>query len=201
MRVRIYVEGGGSSKTLRTACRRGFRSFIENAGISCRQNGIQPVACGPRHDAYDSFRTAHSAGDSHPMLLVDAEAPVATADAWSHVGSMDGWARPDGAADDQCHLMVQVMESWFLADKAALASFYGQGFRERALSGRRQVEGVPKTEVLSGLEQATRSTGKGAYSKGSHSFDILSGINPEAVETVAPYAKRFLDTLRAVNPA
>jgi hypothetical protein len=135
------------------------------------------------------------------MLLVDAEAPVAQAGAWTHVGSRDGWERPNDAADDQCHLMVQIMESWFLADRAVLASFYGQGFRDSALPRRPHLEQVPKAEMLSGLQQATRSTRKGNYCKGSHSFDILSRINPTVVETAAPHAKRFLDALREGDPA
>ena len=67
--IKIYVEGGGDSKSLRTACRKGFRLFIENAGISCRGIGVGIVACGPRQDAYDSFTTANSTMDDRPMLL------------------------------------------------------------------------------------------------------------------------------------
>ena len=93
--------------------------------------------------------------------------------------------------------MAQIMESWFLADKKALASFYGQGFRPNAISGNAQVEAVPKADVLSGLERATKDTKKGAYRKGSHSFEILASLDADAVEGAAPHAKRFLDTLRA----
>jgi hypothetical protein len=198
--IRIYVEGGGSSKTLRTACRKGFRSFIENAGISCRENGIQPVACGPEHDAYDSFTTAHSTGEGHPMLLVDSDEPV-TAGPWEHLYAKRRWRRPAGSSDEQCHLMVQVMESWFLADRGRLASYYGHAFNANVLPANPDIERVPKQDVLRGLRRATRDTQKGAYSKGQHSFEILAGLDPVPVAAASPHARRLLDALRAESSA
>jgi len=201
--IKLYVEGGGDAKALKTACRRGFRLFLEKAGLEGRMPGI--VACGARQNAYDRFTTALDVADGSPMLLVDAEGPVSAdvdnADPWGHLHSRDGWTRPNGAGDGQCHLMVQVMESWFLADKATLTSFYGQGFQANSLPGNLQVEAVAKADVLDGLARATRNTQKGAYSKGSHSFDILASINPASVEGAAPYAKRLLDTLRGGESA
>ncbi|MDR0720595.1 MAG: hypothetical protein LBF78_13230, partial [Treponema sp.] len=54
--VKIYVEGGGDTHTLRTACRRGFSGFLEKAGLK----GYMPriVACGSRNNAYADFCTA-----------------------------------------------------------------------------------------------------------------------------------------------
>ncbi len=203
MSIRLYVEGGGDSKTLKTACRKGFRLFLEKAGLSGRMPSI--VACGGRKNAYDRFATALRAADGTSLLLVDAEGPVAIgvdhADPWGHLRTRDDWTRPDGSRDEHCHLMVQVMESWFLADKATLASFYGQCFRENALPENALVEEVPKAHVLSGLARATRDTQKGSYSKGSHSFNILADLDPAKVEGAAPYAKRLLDALRAGGPA
>lgn len=203
MSTRLYVEGGGDSKALKSACREGFRKFLEKAGVGGRMPRI--VACGGRQNAYERFVTALGAADGTPMLLVDAEGPVAAgadqADPWGHLASRDRWARPSGASDGQCHLMVEVMESWFLADKAALESFYGQGFRASGLPGNPQVEKVPKDEVLSSLARATGDARKGAYDKGSHSFDILARLDPRKVENAAPYARRLLDTLRKGGPA
>lgn len=114
------------------------------------------------------------------MLLVDAEGPVTAAGPWEHLAEPDGWERPAGAEDGQCHLMVQVMEAWFLADKAALTSYYGQGFAESALPRDPLVEEVPKADVLTGLTRATRNTTKGRYSKGSHSFGIPERSRPDS---------------------
>ena len=128
------------------------------------------------------------------MLLVDAEGPVRAATAWQHLQTSDGWQRPSGAADDQCHLMVEVMESWFLADASALASFYGQSFQGRALPKNPNVEAIPKQDVLDGLEGATRSTTKGRYVK-AHAFDLLAALDPAKVTSASHYADRLIQAL------
>ena len=199
MSIKLFVEGGGDAKTLKIACRKGFRCFVERAGLGGRMPGI--VACGSRQDAYRSFRTALQSGDGFPILVVDAEEPLTAAGPWEHLHHRDRWIRPNPATDEQCHLMVQVMESWFLADKPALALFYGQGFRESSLPQNPSVEQIAKADVLNGLDRATRYTTKGRYRKGSLSFDILGSIDPGAVEQAAPYARRLLETLRAASPA
>lgn len=196
--VRLYVEGGGDSKRLKTQCRRGFRKFIEKAGLQGRMPRI--VACGGRQRAYDSFATALAAGTSTPMLLVDAEHPVTDTSEWEHLRKGDGWPRPGRAHENQCHLMVQVMESWFLADRRALKTFYGPGFHEESLPSDPSIERIAKADVLNGLAQATRKTSKGPYDKGPTSFDILAEVDPSKVERSARHAKRFLDTLRAGHP-
>lgn len=196
MSARLYVEGGGDGKALRSACRKGFRTFLERAGFEGRMPRI--VASGSRQGSMDDFFTAiqQTAGDA--FLLVDAEGPVTTKDPWKHLRERDGWARPKGATDDQCHIMVQIMESWFLADRSALADYFGNGFRENALPGTPDaVEGIAKKEVLSGLQRATRAVQKGEYNKGAHSFAILESLDPSKVKDASRWAKRLLDTLEA----
>ena len=77
MSVKLYVEGGGDSKALRRACAKGFRTFIERAGLEGRLPRI--VACGGRNKTFDRFSTTHNAGEDTPVLLVDAEGPVTAA--------------------------------------------------------------------------------------------------------------------------
>ena len=201
MSITLYVEGGGDSKALRTRCRRGFRKFFEKAGLGGRMPRIS--ACGGRREAYRRFRMRLVAGDRIPMLLVDAEGPFTTARPWQHLRNRDQWDRPSGAGDDHCHLMVQIMESWFLADKSALKSFYGQRFQAGALPGSRKIEHIAKADVMNRLHRATRKTGKRSYreNKGSHSFMILAKINPTAVESAVPSARVLLDVLRRGGPA
>ncbi len=200
MSVRLYVEGGGDGKYLRLAFRQGFIRFLTKAGFSGRMPKV--VACGGRQQAYGRFRTAHEKDtQGRPaMLLVDAERQVETKDPWQHLADRDDWKRPRGATDDQCHLMVQVMESWFLADRAALDEVYGQGFQASALPRNPTIEDIPKRDVLTSLERAASRTTKGRYSKGAHSFEILASIDPEKVEQASPFAKRFLDALRKASP-
>ena len=192
--IKLYVEGGSDSKTLRTACREGFGTFIEKAGLSGRMPRI--VACGGRDKAYDKFKIAHANQDGISLLLVDAERPVDQAGAWEHLqGAPDEWPRPVGATDDQCHLMVQIMESWFLADRDALQEFYGQGYRGNALPQNPQIERVAKDDVLNGLDRAARDTSKREYKKVPHSFEILAKLDPEKVQNASPHAKRFVEAL------
>ena len=190
MSIALYVEGGGR-KALSRDCRRGFGNFIERAGVGGR---VRIVACGSREDAYQRFKKAHSGGDP-ALLLVDAEAPVAAQDPWQHLQANDGWARPASATADQCHLMVQIMESWFLADASALESFYGRGFQREALPGNPDIEQVPKQDVLNGLAHATRNASKGRYGKGARSFVILAELDPVRVRNASPHADRFLGAL------
>jgi hypothetical protein len=155
------------------------------------------VASGSRQSAFEDF--CHAAGERErglPILLVDAEAPVAGEDPWDHLHAHDGWARPSGTDADRCHLMVAVMESWFLADGDALAEFFGNGFRVSALPANPQIEEIPKDQVLTGFARASRHASKGTYSKSGHSFRILARLDPRKVQDAAPFARRFFSALR-----
>ena len=188
----LYVEGGGDSKSLKTACRKGFRKFIENSGAGGGVSNI--VACGSRGNAYRSFTKALSTG-VNALLLVDAEGPVTTQEAWQHLKANDSWDRPATAVDGQCHLMVQAMESWFLADADALRSYYGQDFSVGVLPANSNIELVLKEDVLAGLNRATRNTRKGGYTKGPDSYEILERLDPARVRRVSLFAERFIQAL------
>ena len=194
----VYVEGGGESKTLRTECRKGFRQFFERAGLEGRMPKIS--ACGSRQQAFKDFCSAFDRVGDHDfvMLLVDSEGPVAVdADSWSHLRQRDGWHRPDGASRDNAHLMVQCMEAWFLADRGALAEYFGSGFNSNALAQRAETESVPKADLERGMKSATRNCRpKGEYHKGRHSFAILGRIDPSKVTESSPHAHRLVEVLR-----
>ena len=197
--AKLYVEGGGDSEALRTRCREGFRGFLEKAGFK----GYMPriVACGGRQAAYDRFNTACQANET-ALLLIDSEDAVASGTSpWTHLANRrgDGFAKPVNANDDHCHLMVVCMESWFLADKDALARFFGQGFNANVLPQNNNIESVSKTDVYRGLEAATsHCKTKAPYGKGEHSFKIMLVIDPGKVAQASPWAKRFLETLREI---
>ena len=195
MSIKIYVEGGGKGK-LRQECRRGFRHFLEKAGLHGKMPKI--MACGSREDAFRRFKTAQD-NNEPALLLVDSEGPVPRGiSPWQylHDHHKDKWNKPNDTTDDQCHLMVQIMESWFLADKDTLMTYYGPKFYPNALSNNPDIENIHKQDVLKGLEKATKSTKRGKYNKGSHSFDILAQIDPEKVQQASPYAKRLITTLK-----
>jgi hypothetical protein len=132
---------------------------------------------------------------------VDSEALVAEADLWEHVRlrTGDGWQRPQGASQDQIHLMVQAMEAWFYAAKDEVREYYGQGFRLAALSQRPDIDNIPKADLFDGLQAATRGCLKGEYSKGKDSFEILARIDPSKVRASSPvHAGRLLNVLDRV---
>lgn len=210
--VKLFVEGGGDAASLKAACREGFSNFIEKAGLK----GFMPriVACGGRENAFDSFCTALNNGEP-AMLLIDSETHVAPAsqpgDAtkpedrekwlpWQHLLQRKGdeWKRPNGAADLHCHLMTQCMESWLLADRDLLKTFFGQGFKESQLpAAANPVESVAKQEIYRSLANATRDCKtKAQYGKGEHSFKLLALLDPVKVSEASPWAKRFVETIK-----
>ena len=200
MSVRIYVEGGGDSKQLKADCRKGFSKFFEKAGLAGRMPRIH--ACGSRNRAFDKFRTklAESQTETNSvLLLVDSEDPVSHgSDPWSHLKKRDRWEQPDNADNDNVHLMVQCMESWFLADVDSLEQFFGKGFRRADLPKNPKVEKVTTDAIASSLKSATQRCKSGPYSKGGHSFRVLAVICPAKVANASPHAKRLMDTVSAL---
>ncbi|MFA6448897.1 MAG: DUF4276 family protein [bacterium] len=196
MVIRIYVEGGADNKALDSKCRKAFSEFIEKAGFAGKMPSISP--CGSRNEALSDFKTALSnkEPDEYPILLVDSEAPIAdTEKPWVFLKKRDNWKKPRGAEDENTHFMVQCMESWFFADKAALKKYYGKDFKDKALSKQKNIEVISKKDVAGGLKKATKDTQKGEYDKGAHSFGILELIDPEKVKKASPYAARFFEVL------
>jgi hypothetical protein len=143
-------------------------------------------------------------------LLIDSEAPVAAAHlqgesrtwlVWKHLAERPGdeWARPVIATELQCHLMVECMENWFLADRKTLESFFGQGFKVNQLpASGNAIESIGKAQVYQGLANATRDCKtKAQYGKGDHSFKLLELVDPACVTAASPWAKRFVEVLKA----
>jgi hypothetical protein len=134
-----------------------------------------------------------------PLLLVDSETAVQKGrTVWEHLRARpgDNWDKPGRAKDDQAFLMVQVMESWFLADRDSLKSFFGQHFRAQAIPKWPQLEDVPKQSVYQALDQATAACGPKRYAKGNMSFSLLAEISPAEVENASPSAKALFERLR-----
>ena len=93
--------------------------------------------------------------------------------------------------------MVQVMETWLLADRDTLRSYFGAPFRQNALRQWPSLEDVPRRDVLDALGRATAGCPR-PYAKGAVSFELLEQIDPARVETECPHAKTLLDFLRTL---
>ena len=197
MRAKLYVEGGGQSRVLRQALREGFRAFFEKAGL---ERLPKVVACGSRRHAYDDFCAAIGRPSADfAALLVDSEGPVKATMAWAHLKERDGWEQPATATEKSVYLMVEVMESWFLADRDCLARYFGNGFRASALPApQRDVEDVAKQDVERALNEATRHSRKGRYAKGRDSFELLRQIDAAKIIEASPHARRLVETFADV---
>lgn len=185
--VTLYVEGGRDSKDQKdpnSKCRRGFRMFITNAGIAAPTDILRIVPCGGRGSAYRIFCRAIKEGEN-AMLLVDSEKPVSPEHRsdentsnrrpWDHLEQSDNWHKPNGSNDTDCHLMVQIMETWFLTDPDELKEFFGAGFNSDSFPAETDsIESIRKNRVFKALKQASQNTKRGAYKKSAHSFELLS---------------------------
>ena len=180
MSARLYIEGG-ESKEDQIRCREGFRKLLEQAGFAGRMPRLS--ACGGRGSVFDDFKTAdagRSAGD-YVAMLVDSEDPVQDLEqTWEHLQRCSQWKRPAGAADEQVLFMTTCMETWIVADRAALREHYRQELQEIALPPLHDLESRDRHEVYNQLVHASRMCSN-AYSKGKRSFEVLAKLDPAAL--------------------
>ena len=196
MKVTIYLEGGGDSKELHTRCREGFRKLLERCGFGGKMPKL--VACGGRSKAYDDFCTAHrnASQGSIALMLIDSEDPMADIETtWPHLKRRDGWVKPDTASDEQVLMMTTCMETWIVADRAALKAHYGQNLHESGLPAVASLESRLRADVQGALVHATRSC-VNKYEKGKHSFQILAELAPD---TLSAHLPSFVRTKRILS--
>jgi|ERR1700691_994270 len=169
--MRIYFEGDKSLKA-------GFDVFFGEikAQAKTAKWRVSVIATGgtPERDFAIAMRKHQTAWN---ILLRDSEGPLNQDRPQSQAGSIF-W-------------MVETMESWFHADKDALAQYYKSGFRKEALSANPKVEEIPKQDLIDGLKAATRDTKKGKYHKTKHAPVLLQSIEPSPVRRAAPNCDRL----------
>jgi len=200
VRRQLHVEGGGNHNPfLASECRKAFSELFQKAGV---RNKPRVIVCGGRAMAYKSFCAALKAGGTADWLLVDAEdvAPSGPPfDPWAHVAQRagDGWITPDGATDEQLHLMAVCTETWLVADHEALRSVFGPKLDVTKLPpANRALEEVEKEKVSAALAQATKTT-KATYEKGHQQFKVLALVSPDKLRVMS-WAKRFLDAMSSL---
>jgi len=126
--------------------------------------------------------------------LIDSECPLAPRAA-AALCRKRKWDTSNAAS---IFWMVQMMESWFHADKNALKDFYGAGFNENALKSNPNVEDISKQDLKNGLSAATKDSRKGNYfdNKTQHGPKLLETIKPALVQQAAPNCKRLFTIIR-----
>ena len=190
----IFVEGGGDAAYLKIRCRESFTKLLEKSGFKSRLPRITP--CGSRNEAFDKFQTAHRQGElTYVALLVDSEDPISDNEqTWKHLKIRDGWERPAGATDDQVLLMTTCMETWIVADRAALKRLYHNCLQESALPAETNPEQRDRHAVQDALVNATKDC-KNAYAKNKRSFEALTNVDPATLKANLPSFARMLRIL------
>jgi hypothetical protein len=196
--IRIYLEGGGQENASKRLIRNGFDAFLGPLRDLARAKQMQwaIIPCGPRNVAFENFEHAlRDHPDAFNVLLIDSEEQVSSS-GWEHLRQRDRWQTAH-LPEENCHLMVQTIEAWLIADPDALADYYGQRFRRNALPKRDDVEAIPKDQLYKSLERATSDTQKGPYHKIRHCADLLSLLSRERVRQRARHCDLLFRTLEA----
>ena len=170
----LYLEGGNH-------LRPPMAQFIRRATGPIDLK-IQP--CGSGDSAIQEC-----AKDRDGLLLIDSEGedlPQLVQRAASQIGALD-----------RAFFMVQKMEAWFMADRDALSSYFGPGFRGSALPRNRNVEEVSVQEIDNALRNATRDCAKQRYRKGRDDVGLLNLLNPTTVYNACDNFARLIDFLRS----
>jgi hypothetical protein len=194
--IRLYLEGGGDQKNTKLLIHQGFNQFFSSLRQMAQSHKIRwkIIICGSRNNAFRDFKVALKAHQSaFNVLIVDAEAPVNTT-ACEHLKQRDNW-EVTAIKDEQCHLMVQTMEAWLIADIDTLKKFYGQGFQENSIPSNPDVEQIDKKQLEPSLKAATRKTSKGEYHKIRHASKLLGLLNVDKVRAASLHCDRIFTVL------
>ena len=188
--IRLYVEGHPRLHV-------GFQAFLTEIREAARARGIKwNLTMGHGQVARDFMKALRKHPDAWNVLLLDSEGPD-DGRLLDSLRERKDWTPPSGmrVRDGQVCWMVQLMESWFLADRTALRQFYGDGFSEAPLPGNPQVEQAPKNDVLNGLKSATRNSRPGEYRKSAHAPKILALLSVQRVRDAAPNCRRLFASM------
>jgi len=184
--LRIYFEGDSKLRS-------GFNEFFSTIRDAARDTRcpFHLIAAGgtPIEDFNDALSTHR---DAWNVLVLDSDrAADCSLEELCRAKAIDPRYR------DRIFWMVQIMESWFLADVDCLKQYYGSDFNKTAVAGNPRVEDVPKRDVLDRLKGATKATKPGEYHKTKHAPQILATLNPTIVRTAAPNCERLFRILDA----
>ena len=199
MKIKIYIEGGGSSPLQDTQFRAAWATFFEKAGLRALRKMPATFRGSGRNQTFDAYCTAVKTRRpvELPLLLVDSEDVVPEGlSSWQHLKKRDGWDQPVGASEDDAFLMATCMETWLVADREALRNYFRNCWKNNALPEWPDLAKVERGRVFQALVQATAACGKKQYAKGSVSFDVLQHIDPAIVQQRCPFARDLIERLR-----
>ena len=201
VRVVLYVEGGGDRREQQARLREGFTQLLLKMGFKGHLPTI--IACGGRQDAFKKFSTHLKANlPGRPILLVDSESPLATSsihanDPWAHVRLHDNFTSPSGARPDQICYMATSMETWVVADRAALQNKFPDCLDVSRLPSLHDLERQDRKVIFKKLADATGKCKNGGYHKGRSALGIIALLSPDSLRQHLPEFQRFEKILTA----
>lgn len=202
--IKLYIEGDpkhngkGNFISLREGFSEFFRKWKENENIEVKFD--RPQIAGDRGSAVNIFLKFVKLYPKEPIfLLIDTEREK-DEDKNAILFLKEDFPNYEfkNVKESQCHFMVQAMETWFLADKEKLADCFDSKFKESDLPKHKEIEKIPKVDVIKKLKLATKETsnGKGQYDKGKTAGNILKEIRPHKVYDSAPHCKKLFDAIK-----
>jgi len=181
MEIRIYFEGHWTLKT-------GFARFFLELTNAARKADSEIEFIPARNGPSDYRKALRSHPHAWNILLKDSEEqmPKSPAALCERHGI-------DPKLVTDVFWMVELMESWFLADPDALTKYYGRNFSVSAIRKTQDVERIAKSEVLRRLKRATSNK----YHKVTHAPHLLALLNPDRVQEHASHCRKLFDTVKA----
>ena len=181
-RIVIHFEG---KKDLRP----GFRKLFERHVNRAREKRIRfdLISGGSNVETVKDFlRSCRENPSDLNVLLVDSESPAPSAAAAIRaLRSRSYWDASAAVDDGQINFMVQAMEAWFIADRRALATHFGNRFNADGLPSPRNAESISPQGLTDSITQALRASGgwrgRRRYDKARDGARLLELLNEATV--------------------
>lgn len=207
--IRLYIEGGGNTASEKNDLKIGFRKFFDTLIQSARQQKLkwEIIMCGSNLKTIEAVRLA---ANSHPtalnILLIDSDGEVSkdqTNKAYlRNKFEQEGDKKTSQAIldlnEEQCYLMVQEMEAWFLADRQVVEHYFRGNFYGNKVPANSKVEDIDKANLVPSLENATRRDPKKQYNKIRDAKYLLEQIDPAKVRKAAPHCDELFKALEKI---
>ena len=171
-RAQVFVEGNSS-------LRLPLNQFVRQAIQAPRGSVWFHLGKNKDETIKDFLPTLSENPNANILLLVDSDVrdDGKLLENLKRTSTWKSYA-PKSISPERVHWMVHVMESWFLADGAALKAYYKGNFNASALPKRHNVEEILKKDVFHALNRV----GKAGYDKAAHAPKILELLCPETVQ-------------------
>ncbi len=137
------------------------------------------------------------------ILLIDSESPV-TFQSDKFEAVRHRLQKDEKIEQKRLYLMVQCMETWFLADLDSLGTYYGYNLYSYKKDERLEnIESIPVKkvkEILADISEKSEYSHRGVYCdirKATDGFAILEKISPNLVMEKSPHFKELIDFLNS----